>query len=724
MSASPTCSSSHPSGSSSTPITQQPITGQSYFAEMDAILAEFQMIASLQVGERLCQDSGTKRIVSKYDNPDKAAVSVVLKRMGQALQRHRNGDSAEEALQRIQVLTEEITQLVNSTHSPYDFYSNFSARHEKLDRLCTFISTSLQEGGPLAQLVETITTCSANVVNRNGIAKDARRKLCEETVTKVKAVAGLLTAKVEEYNRIQITSDLVPLPDMKTHVNNVLTMLLTPQNQGEVATINVSTHRDLTTEVVKQVLSSTFGEAVVNDVMKLYSLEGNRRMTYSDFQAVVVGIIANLTIDDVRGMLANPHLQGLLDLGSVENEAQLAAVLQKIRTIDLGGLENISSDKPYYWQLSGDRSFLEACSATADFNFSDSAFTSRVEGLKRFGYTEQLSRFYSYAFHETDAHQFRNGTLFPLYDDEGRLVCKEAHHIFGKDAIFCLGVLPVRGLSVNQETMQVVFRGTYDKGSIIRDLSFLEKRKLKFGWEGPGGRTYADNQEVLLTHILSKMSERPELKTLEITGHSLGACDAMRFTAQITGARRTHPALQELTHIKLFGYNGPAIEDDIAKKFMDDATGLQDQVQIDLRYFPNGVDIVSTFGTYFPGYCFEGQTRPSNLNISWIQLQHLLKSHQTDSMRQVVDEGSMQGVMGSIKRRFDAHCHPYFSETCKEKPNQGNTAYVRYFVTTAESDKTLIDESAHRSEISATALNEVLQTSFNYQAYLQRTRTA
>lgn len=707
----PSCSSSTHHGTVSTTPAAHTATSQSYFTRLDAIIKEFTIISSLQDGERLSQNFQSKAFVGKYDNPDKAYLPLGT-RARQSIQRKMNGDSTEDAIQRIDTLANETLQLLQSIFTSYDFYSNFNLRLEKLQNLFELMDSSAQEGRALAKLCTTIETCSANARDRSQICKEERARKCHAAIEKVKTAAAALKGKLEEYNSIRDRSDAVSLPPMEQHIHEVIGKLLTPQVHGDYTSINVNAYKDLSCEIAVRVLSTYFGPSAVEDMLKLYNLNDKHRISYADLQALVVGIVANINIEDVRVMLGNEDLQKLLQLGSIRTEADLAGVLAKIRNVDIGGLENLKGSS-YYLQLSGDLSFLKSCQAISDYNFTDSNFESRVHGLKLFGYTEHLSRFYSYALHETTSHKFRDGVLFPLYNDKGNLICREGHNIFDKDYIYCLGVLPVQGISENQEAMQVVFRGTFDMGSIIRDLNPWEQSEKIF-WSGPGGTSFGTNQEELFANFLRKFEERPGLNQVEIMGHSLGGCDSMRFTALLATKLAEGNHCQDIRSVKLFGFNGPAVEEGIATKFIEDIRKLSN-IDVHLRYFTTSVDYVSKFGIHFPGHSF-GQERPSNLNISWIQFSHALKSHQSDSLRDL-ESGSVIAVQNSVKRRFDAHCHPYLSEDCVDEPGSMNPAYVNYFATTSEEDKERIGESARSKEVPIASLDQVLTTTFDYPTY-------
>jgi hypothetical protein len=684
-----------------------------------AAYEQVRIIASLQQSERPYVAEGV--VQSKYLSP-KDSYFPMGKYMVQAVQRGRSGQSTDKDAETIQALADSILTLAKEEGvSRYDFYMNFHPRFDLYKQLHGSLNEALSTG--LKNWEETATTASANFMDVTEAKKSLNKTRVAQTIEKVGSACHAILKRKELYQRIEEKSLGLESPPIsrKAHLTDLLTMFFNPQASFEAVQMDIS-RQVLPAKAVIEILVLSFGDRFVNDVIDMYGLQNEIFFSYQDFQALLIGLVANVTQKDVEDILNNKNsvlytmLQSKLGINQaasiqIDSEKKLAQFLEAIRNVDVGGA-CCSEGKGYADQLRGDLAFLASCKNVSKYNYIDSqwALTSHVQALKQFGYTEHLARDYAYTFFDSERHHFRNGVLFPQYDTNGSLVCREGHLLVNKDAVMAFAAMPVEGLSAEQDRIQVVFRGTYDYNSMKRDISPGEKGT------GPGKVTFERHVGELYDHLHALITAKINSPfTLEVTGHSLGACDTMRLTAYMAEQMVAHPndpALLKIKGVNAFTYNAPAVEVDVSTKFIDNV--VKADMPFKIRTFVSYGDIVSTFGSHFLGYLHDGQVKPEKLNLTWIEFMQVTKANQTDCLRDVYADGCVTAVKKSaIERAYPAHSLPYFAEL------EEDLVRVRCFSTTDEAEASLFHVLDSTSAIPQADMNLVLTPKFNYRAYMQ-----
>lgn len=722
---------SHQSSSSSSSYHQQPVV----YGDIDSITEEFDWVAGLEENERLYQDkTHGGAIAGKYGNPAKVSwVWAYGRKWVQAYNRNSNGDSTENACQRIQDISDEVLELLDQPfHSKFDFYNNYLNRLTKYNALYKKMVTCIEDEKGLHLLKGTIESCEVNATNRDSKSTSSKAKAVSETIKKVEAVSVALKEKIDEYLKIQQKSQLDG-KEPKAHLEEVLEMILNPEVDFEMSATNINRCQALSAADVKVVLSEAFGEAVVNDMLTIYSLDKEAFLNYDDFYALTMGIVSNLTYQDVHDIVKNKQgkayaklnavlgakLPNLADDKDVIEEKTLFKILNVLRAVDVG--PSISAgEKPYALQLRGDLSSIESCNIVSEYRSHKSAFkgTCTVQKLKEtFGYIEHLARDHTYSRFDHAEYQFRDGVIFPQYDENGNKVCRQAHKLFNKDFIFALGVSPIKGISEEEHKVQVVFRGTADFGSVQRDI------KVKSLYGGPGGDEFAKHEDGIIGNVEAFLGalELDDV-TLEISGHSLGATDAMRmaklWAEHAVKKNASSEAYSKVNAVNLVTFNGPGYDASYRDSFYDSVVALPGK-QFNVTLLTTHLDKVHKYGTFYAGQIDEGNDKPDNLNRRWIQFDFDDKLTHGDSLADVYNNGSIAGVGTAGYRKYTAHSHSYFKEHKRGTDDQMAPVEVRYFCMDKDDDKELIHDENLDGEVPVDTINKVFATSFSYTQYLE-----
>lgn len=444
-------------------------------------------------------------------------------------------------------------------------------------------------------------------------------------------------------------------------------------------------------ELVKATLGKSFGKQIIDDMVKMYGF--NDFINDTELNILVMGIVANLTYNDIQDILELPNGQAfekINDLINIENkqidknisEESLINILARLRDVKLYKPQNIDKaiannliNPQIRAQAGGDFEFLAECKYIEKYKNPKHAME------QAYGHSEQLTRGYVYALFG-EGHKFRDGIVFPLYQEhngENKLVCRRAYEVINKDALMAMGVTPVTEASSNvpSDDISIVFRGTYDLPSVLRDFEIKGKLPalsqpgvVQTGYyDGPGFASYPKYEEELLINFINFYNHhKGNSSTLEIMGHSLGSTDAERFITTLTSDMAKPYCTNDysnLKNIKLYGYNSPGYSKNDADLFYNNITALND-VHFDVNYLNTDGDIVHTFGTQLPGCC-EGKERPSNLSRTFARFNFGSETHGTGCVNEAVSEGGIVAMnenntffKGAL-RGYKAHSLRYFT---------------------------------------------------------------
>lgn len=140
--------------------------------------------------------------------------------------------------------------------------------------------------------------------------------------------------------------------------------------------------------------------------------------------------------------------------------------------------------------------------------------------------------------------------------------------------------------------IKVVFRGTYDMASVLRD----------FEVSSPGADSFASEKDSLLYQVETIAYEQFDLEvdTVHITvcGHSLGASDAENFAAALTH-EKAQGSVDWLDSLSLYSLNSPGIAKDVAEQSVTDLTLIQDidpNFEVDVHYGKAFYDAIQQLG--------------------------------------------------------------------------------------------------------------------------------
>jgi hypothetical protein len=385
-------------------------------------------------------------------------------------------------------------------------------------------------------------------------------------------------------------------------------------------------------------LSKIFGDKATQNIINMYEVESSHFISSTDLKAVIIGIVANMTLEDLQAV-CNSENKNLWILAKQQKalleikRSPSADFLNYLRQVSLFSKEETAQLKvnkpPYLTQLKKDQYFLKNCLRIDHFNHHPTHV--KAADLKHFAYAEYLARNIAYGLYPSDEYaSFREGTLVPVPSENGQTFLMQAHTLQNKRGLYGIVLIPANLDSQNSShpiPVKILFRGSRNYAAWNRNLNPLDKLKWR-EQEGPGARSFEANRPILLNNlerILQKLPKDSPVK-FEILGHSLGACDGERMcqalASKILRARYQHPQPKDAVFHKLnvqeinfFGFNTPGIEENINESFMQSATQLPD-IKFQLRYFKAHHDPVQTVAKFLLGYHEEENLRPANVLTS------------------------------------------------------------------------------------------------------------
>ncbi len=490
-------------------------------------------------------------------------ITFVLKAV-RALEKKWSKQSSEQNLEAINKLATEILQIDGNT--------------PERNKITLYVEQHLVEG--LKRYRETLLTGKMQLF-------PPAKQIRQEHVDRLDAIISRVQNEV--------------LPKLNEEIKNTVAM----KNEcaavsSLLACLESGASRELSVEhyvkdVVVSALQSRYGDSAVERIMDYYHLNDMHVLTGEDIAALVTGIKANLTLDDLQQYLA-------LQNKTLPSEKECFRLLVELRKHWVSAGEN--KNKPYCEQLKKDIAFLE-CKGHQRLMGK-----KNQDNLKKFSYYEHLSREISYAlFRDSKTTHFAEGVLLPVYDLEGRAVLKQAHLICDEKGVNAALIRPVF-VADGDVPIDIVFRGTNCQESLKRCVSVNH-------WHvpGPGEDSFEDKCPLMFSAIDKNLADLKNRSLhLTISGHSLGASDSLRMAEKY--AERLAQG-EEKHHIKTIGlhcYNTPGIERNKLKNFLDHVKNVT--TPFTLRYFDNYGDPVQEAGYGRLGHCEDVKEWPSNLSIS------------------------------------------------------------------------------------------------------------
>lgn len=342
-------------------------------------------------------------------------------------------------------------------------------------------------------------------------------------------------------------------------------------------------------------LQKYYSKKTIETVFSFYTQPGEHIISTRLFHAIIIGIQANLTCEDVIPL-------------TVERLEQMRAKLPTE--------PNRYYTDYHYVQLEKDLFFSESLRSVE--RYKPNSDNADPNNYRHHGFSEFLAKHIVYPVYGTGSNNWRiditdtrqtnfvNGTLFPCYRN-GVQMLMQINFGIARDG---LNMIEVQ--DVNNEFGATLFRGTGDWPSLKRDLEYL------FG--GVGFASFEDNCKELLDRFHTSKT-RP--KVWYVIGHSLGGSDSMRFTAaMVKSAKDQMKEIPQQLH--LWTFNSPKVETELADSFIRDVEEIdkrqslksKDQrVQIVIHHTRVFGDIIQWPGGALLGY--EGDTHaPDTLSYN------------------------------------------------------------------------------------------------------------
>ncbi len=585
-------------------------------------------IGSLRENERLFT---TADQVSKYQNPSAILkdrkesllrlihkVLTLVMTVIQAISRKVNGQTAERNIAKVEQLAKDVLEMLKGPASEE------VNSHLMLQKLSDIRRGMLGKGwGHLAEQEE----------DRRLIEK-IKKQIDDEIVP-------LLDAQIEGIESTEYAGDKIKAAALLERVQ--------ADDVEESALESVL----LSKKAVCEVLSEAYGKQALERTLTYYHLKHQTVLTGIDVAAIVIGTVANLTHQDLVALEGAGHDEAFL-LGKLQTLRQIRHLSLSVKT------------KRYKDQLQHDLLVLKAIQQVPQFDPSKTQELD-VKSAAKFSYAEFLARDFSYALFNKSTVKFADGLVFPLYDSQGEQKLMEAHSLVSHKGLHGLVVKAV--WPQNDATLQVVFRGTQCKDSIIRDF-------IHYLFDGPGRDSFAKWEERISQGIMCHVKTPC---SLEFIGHSLGACDAMRSLEAL--ARRMKG--DSFTEVQLFAFNTPSVESDIAKQFIQSVSKLS--IPFKLRYLDVHHDPVQEFGAKRLGYCGAAVFKPKNLKIS-------IYKFNRENLRpiQVFILNLLAKTQFFFKRSFNAHTHYCLKYGDTFDSAQPNPTFIQNIYTNNPEDVNLL----------------------------------
>lgn len=644
---------------------------------------QYEYLANLEEGQQIFTGGATSSqvaITGVYTPPN-----TLVQKLWQKAVRLYYGETTKEQLELLPIQLDKASRYFqNYRFRTWEFVTKHAERYEELKQLRSTLEKAHTLG--INTLKTTILNANYRFSNRPESEQQQRSyeiEIMSKSLGEFKTIAEKLLEREEAYLEISSNVSLCPINDcsLPEILFNNLYAQTAINSMEELNNLPLNVPFRLKREQVIPFFKEKFGNALVDEVLKLYCLDessspkADRGFSTDDFHAILIGIAANINIEDLVKLAASRKLASL-------DEESLGSLLLKIRTLDLQGFE-ISKETPYLNQIKGDLKFIKASLENEyDYRSSKYADESLVSALKKpFGYTEKLVRYEAYSFFENPAKEFRDGRLISYVDSDGRMCLQSAYKVYGSEGLYAMILLPALPKEGPSIPVQVVFRGSRCPASWIRDFNPREKRYYLQS-EGPGGLSF----DLAAPKILEKIRELLPKKlgsqklVLEFMGHSLGASDSQRGVAAFLAALQKEDE-EKIAAIKLFSYNPPGIEKDIASNFIA-AIHQFSGIRFELNYFKTANDIVQWAGQCYLGFVEPSLQKPKNLYRSVFMMDRITAANSKGtSVQLTMENGSVSAAKNQAKISLDAHSKTYFSEHDDEDGTIKNGAWCKYIVT-------------------------------------------
>lgn len=441
-------------------------------------------------------------------------------------------------------------------------------------------------------------------------------------------------------------------------------------------------------------LTSIFGKSIVENILSFYQLDTKSVLKIEDIKALLIGIKANLTEEDIlhllnqKGILKETFPE-LLSCEFQDNETMILKFLDTLRnTYDRKEMDfSKCSSSIYKEQLERDLYFLDICDRHKLYGLNKN-FTDSLAPLQHYGASEFLAKDFIFGLYSGKNTKFREGVLFPCYtmereDKDKKLSCLQAWPLPNGEGVYPALILPLTLQKNGKANAKIIFRGIDDEQSKMRALEFNSFGTI----EGAGAKSF--NQMLpsvreALQKSFTKLKEKFQVSSVEVEclGYSLGASDAARFLLDLITQLTTTDVYPSL---KLFAFNTPCIGE---RECMDFLT-LSDKfpkMPIHLTYFKMEGDIYQQAGLMLPGYFTENQTLPNNVSITVVVLN---RTNSKNSFTELMDNGCGVIVNPGEEHVVSKHAQRCFTPKDVIQPEKNNPTYLVGIYTNHKEDATL-----------------------------------
>ncbi|MEC7838763.1 MAG: hypothetical protein VX777_01840 [Chlamydiota bacterium] len=709
-------------------------------SEIRELVAETQLVANIEPNERFKQDSDDI-IIDKYPAPE-SYFSVAFQACS------RSGitgeqQSTDRAIKRIVSILDEIDILIKTPLSNYDFYANFFERVESYKALSINLNSMSTHGIP--NIKETSKKSSSRMKRIPIETQQKREADLHRSITTIESISDTLRSKIHDYDEIIKTNEVKGLPEYNVHIKELLNLLIFPDKKIDWQYANLETYKNLPLSIVKEQLIESYGENVVEEILGYYELSQSRRISYSDLQALVIGIVANLTQEDLYEISKRKKGIAFKSICDETRSVKLDSVrdffntLLRLRNINLDLIENLEN-KPYLKQLQRDLAFLESCTNINHYNFraSTSFRTSKGQDLKQFGYTEHLACDYVYSLFSKVDCKFREGTLLTFIDSKGNLLCKRAYCIDNDDDLYAFGLINLKGLTSEHDSVQIVFRGSYD-GDPLQQTS---PGTLNFPTSNLFGLISSqpdDPYEKKYTatirgihYLLNKSGSKKA--TLELIGHDIGAENAQLVLANILKEIKDSSPLRKsllknsneieagknIRELNMYLYDPKPINKEIALDFFTNLIELEKIFPLHLRYFSKSETHPKTDQKCFLGLNSSDTCFPAILDVSWFQLDYFYNGKHKTSLEEYCSDTRTKLLLKKKSFTLARGISPIFSDINPYVKSSYNPASVKYYCTTSVRDPKLINSGQKGNCVKPAFLHKVLTPGFSYPEFLRK----
>ncbi|MEM1282927.1 MAG: hypothetical protein AAGG81_05170, partial [Chlamydiota bacterium] len=474
-----------------------------------------------------------------------------------------------------------------------------------------------------------------------------------------------------------------------------------------------------TVNALRYEMNALYGEETTEKALKRYGLENARAINEKELQIVITGMLSNLTLKGLEHIYNNRsnellHISKCYKTSEKRfdqlSQEEVCKFMGELCSIAHKKLE-VTAESPYFNQLSHDKTLLDCFRLMNHYRPKKSTAEAAVD-ISKYAYTEYLSRYIIYSLFDNEKANFPDGILIPMYDTKGNLVLKKAHTIVSKDGLHAVVIKPAMIEKGVRQEIQVVFRGTYCSKSLKRDISFTEK-EFSYGFEGPGRRSFRESQDVIIDGIMKHLNDiyqksGNEKVSVEFMGHSLGASDAKRALEKYTHhIVQNSDEQKKVSSVKLFVYNSPSVESDVAKRFINNVR--KTDLKFKLRYFDADNDPVQGAGKVRLGYSGKESKIPDNVNASCYRF-----NRDVEEKVKMMAANFFSRIIFRSKRASKAHGAPFFCGIYPSmKDNHKNSTHIDKVVTNIAKDSTMrfgpkLEKTAKMS--TPEELNEAMRT--------------